>query len=374
MNKSQLYLDTIKGAIKNPLFIMAAIGMISLYINGDINGVIGAVLAFVGVKTIVNIGTPTSPDDKQLGLFEHFILSSRTWVAAVGCVICYYNRMPEEMKQILIALPVGFGLDWIAVYVKGIDFTKLVRKADQPTQIIVGLQQPASVPLISPPVEAPPTFTPPVVVIPTAQPEPDHVAPIKDKWPAMPTDWDKFKQDIKDAVDTELAERIRAGKIDGIPANPNITKDSARAMYPIQSSDNPSMIWSRTQLRGMLTPIKSNADAIAFYQMAFLPAAEDALVDQQKQTSGVIKCAWPPAYQARAWVQQCRKSIGALQSITAHVAINNPATGKNILDLSGQFAWFAGEIAQGFVDKEIPLYMTKDFNGLPVPVYLESSN
>mgnify|MGYP001619176276 FL=1 len=71
MNKVQVYWETIKGAIKNPLFIVVVIGIVTALSNNDVGGMIVAVIGFVGIKTVVNLGTPTSEADKDLSVFEH---------------------------------------------------------------------------------------------------------------------------------------------------------------------------------------------------------------------------------------------------------------------------------------------------------------
>ncbi len=160
MNKVQLYWETIKGAIKNPLFILAVIGMFAAYTNGNLDAFVAAALAFVGAKTLVNVGTPTTEADKDLTPLEHFFLSSRTWVAVGVCVVCYYSRRPYDIQNILLALTAGFGLDWIGVAIKGVDFSKFMPKA--PAVIV---NQPQMAPQVQPnpiPVELPPPV--PVVV------------------------------------------------------------------------------------------------------------------------------------------------------------------------------------------------------------------
>ncbi len=167
MSKSQLYWETIKGAVKNPFFIMFLISLVATWSNGDMAGVIASVIGFVGVKTVVNIGTATSENDKQLSLLNHFFLSSRTWVAVFGVIFCYFNYLPNEMKQIAIALAGGFGLDQIGVAIKGIDFSKFVKAPN----VIVNqpnVSQP-TVPSL-PPIEIP-QIPAPVPHIPIPDPE-----------------------------------------------------------------------------------------------------------------------------------------------------------------------------------------------------------
>jgi hypothetical protein len=188
MNKAQLYWDTIKGAIKNPFFIMFLIGLVTTWSNGDTAGIVASVIAFVGIKTIVNIGTPTSEADKQLSMVEHFFLSSRTWVAVFGVIFCYYTRMPVEMKEIVIALAGGFGLDQIAVAVKGMNFDRFVKAPN----VIVNQPQMPQAPQIAQPYQPPVQIESPSVSIPaTATPAP--VPQLKDKLKLMREYYSKDK-------------------------------------------------------------------------------------------------------------------------------------------------------------------------------------
>jgi hypothetical protein len=178
MIKAQLYWETIKGAVKNPFFLMFLFSLFTIWTNNGSNlDIVTAIIAFVGVKTIVNIGTAVSNTDKELSMVEHFFLSSRTWVAIFGVILCYYVRMPVEMKQILIALAGGFGLDQIAVAIKGIDFNRFVR----PTTIQVIPAQPQALPQQIQPYTPPIQIEAPVVIVPEAK----SVPQLKDKLKLM---------------------------------------------------------------------------------------------------------------------------------------------------------------------------------------------
>ncbi len=185
MSKIQLYWDTIKGAVKNPFFLMFLFSLFTIWANGGSNAdIVLAVLGFVGVKTVVNLGTAVSTSDKDLSMLEHFFLSSRTWVAVFGVIFCYYTRMPTEMKEIIIAVAGGFGLDQIAVAIKGINFNRFVR----PMSITVVPSTPTYMP--------PQQLSPPVVVeAPTAPPQ-TQAAPIpllRDKLAVMREYYNKDK-------------------------------------------------------------------------------------------------------------------------------------------------------------------------------------
>jgi hypothetical protein len=182
-SKLPLYWETIKGAVKNPFFIMFLIGLFTAWSNADNAGIVAAVLAFVGIKSLVNIGTAVSDNDKQLSILEHFFLSSRTWVAVFGMIFCYYTRLPNEMKEVVIALAGGFGLDQIAVAVKGMNFNKFVR----PTTIQVIPPMPQALPQQLQPYQPPVIAEIPVPVV--AEPVPQ----IKDKIKIMREYYSKDK-------------------------------------------------------------------------------------------------------------------------------------------------------------------------------------
>lgn len=128
MNKTQLYWETIKGAISHPLFIIAVVALVNAVVASPMDAVtiVQTVLGFLVLKTGLNTFTPTAEDDKKLTLMEHLILSSRTWFAVFGIIFCRMNHLGDEFKEIIIAFAGGLTIDWIAVAVKQVDWAKFV--------------------------------------------------------------------------------------------------------------------------------------------------------------------------------------------------------------------------------------------------------
>lgn len=159
-----------------------------------------------------------------------------------------------------------------------------------------------------------------------------------------PVNLDAFMQIIKDEVDQENANWIKTGAVSGYPM-PYITKEQARVMRPLYSSDNPSMVFGRLLGRSEAILIDNNQQALDFTQKLLLPAAMEALTDQLGKilTSGA-KCSWPPSPYAGFWVDWCKDHIEGLTEIIK----------TNFFDFKNYSVWYAGEIAIDWVSKNVP--------------------
>ena len=159
-----------------------------------------------------------------------------------------------------------------------------------------------------------------------------------------PTDLDAFMQTIKDEVDQENANWIKIGAFSGYPMA-YITKEQARVMRPLYSSDNPSMKFGRLLDRSEAILIDNNQQALDFTQKLLLPTAMEALTDQLgKILPSGSKCSWPPSPYAGLWVDWCKDHIEGLTEIIK----------TNFYDFKDYSVWFAGEISADWVSKNVP--------------------
>ena len=173
-----------------------------------------------------------------------------------------------------------------------------------------------------------------------------------------PADLDAFMQIIKDEVDQENADWLKKGAQSGYPM-PYVTKEQARVMRPLYSSDNPSMVFSRLLDRSEAILIDNNQQALDFTQKLLLPTAMEALTDQLgKILSSGAKCSWPPSPYAGFWVDWCKDHIEGLTEIIK----------TSFYDFRDYSVWYAGEIAIDWVSKNVP-WKTTYFQGIPKNYY-----
>ncbi len=195
-------------------------------------------------------------------------------------------------------------------------------------------------------------------------------------------DWNQKKQEIRDMVDDELVERIKIGGIVGVMTQ-NVTREQARKLIPELSSDNPSRIWTRSQQcaiadEGTLSNEEKMQEAIDYYENILLPAALDALVDQQGQTLSSGKtCQWPPSHMATEWLAWCANNIFYTKKNIAERVYNMGKAGYSL--------WYIGEYSTGLfanagidpitgVQKKRLAVNTTYKNGLEVKHYYPEKN
>lgn len=178
-------------------------------------------------------------------------------------------------------------------------------------------------------------------------------------------DWDEFKQDMRDKCDDELVTQIKEGVIIGV--NPSkVSRTEARKIKPILSSDNPSRVWTHTQLWFMVHK-GSMEDAIAGYDNALLPAALAALEDQLgKLLPSGNTCDWPPSPYAAEWVTWCINNSACIKTCLS----------EKVYNLNGDKLWYIGEIANGIINKRIAVKTGYDVSqgGIPVLTYYPNKN
>ena len=177
--------------------------------------------------------------------------------------------------------------------------------------------------------------------------------PLEWNLPTTDEGWDKWKAQVKSDIDQENADWLNKDI-----GNPRlwITPEQAKAMKPELSSDNPAMVWSKTQIRLMDTMrgnVMSNAEAIAAYEKALLPAAEAACKDAADQSTlvegvAVKICKWPASPMCKMWRAWCLENLESLKAVDA----------KKIFDFKGYPAWYAGEVATSWVRGLSPVSTT----------------
>jgi hypothetical protein len=192
-----------------------------------------------------------------------------------------------------------------------------------------------------------PSVSIPTVTTPAAV---EVVAPVPTPAEEVYPNLDTFMQTICDEIDQDLANRIAAGNIAGVMAA-KVSKEQAKYVCPILSSDNPSMRYGRLLGRSEAIIVDGNSQALEFTEKLLLPTAMEALTDQMGSilASG-NKCSWPPSPYAAVWVQSCQNHIAALQEIIK----------KKYCSFKNYSVWFAGEIAERWVFGKIPVATTYD--------------
>ena len=153
--------------------------------------------------------------------------------------------------------------------------------------------------------------------------------------PSTPDEVKAWQEKVKVDIDNELAASFR------LPS-----AEAARKAHPELSSLNPSIVWSKTQIRLMDTltgNVVSNSEAIYATENILLPAAQNALIDQQGQVlEQGITCNWKPSYMGQQWVKWCKDHIYSLKEV------------GGLFDFKGYTVWKAGEIATAWVLHNIP--------------------
>lgn len=168
MSKTQLYWETLKAGLSDKIFIAFILGIFATFQVSFEAGII-AIIAYVGTKTLINITQPIASSDKQLTIFEHICLSTRTYVGIAGLTLCYIQtpHMWNHMGEIAIAYASGWGADQVATGIKifwaSIDWSKFNK-----TPNIVVVTQPATPIPNQPPVVVPdvPPAPPPLLEAP----------------------------------------------------------------------------------------------------------------------------------------------------------------------------------------------------------------
>jgi len=197
-----------------------------------------------------------------------------------------------------------------------------------------------------------------------AEPESEIVEP--SAIPSTDAEWEAWKAKVKEDIDKENAAWINRDI-----GNPkyHITPDQARAIKPELSSDNPTMVWSKTQIRLMDTVkgnVQNNAEAIAAYEKALLPAAEAACYDAEcrdcgsTNQNGINVCKWPASPFCKQWREWCNTNLASLKLIES----------KKAFDFKGYPAWYAGEIATSWVKKLSPM-KTEYKEGKKIDIFFE---
>lgn len=167
-------------------------------------------------------------------------------------------------------------------------------------------------------------------------------------------------QEIKDKVDDELIGQIAAGLIVGIPST-EVSREEARRLKPELSSLNPSRVWTRTQQEAMGTK-GIMEDAYEYYVELLLPAAEDALIDQEKKL-GTKTCQFPASPFAASWVKWCVENIKSME-------INMD---EQVYNLDGYNLWEIGEISTGIIKKRIAVKTTYEGGNEVLHYYPETN-
>jgi hypothetical protein len=160
-----------------------------------------------------------------------------------------------------------------------------------------------------------------------------------------PTNWVSTMQSVKDAIDNDLADRIKKSLIIGQYPVMICTADMARKLVTELSSFNPSMVWNKAQAVAVGYKINSLGEAYDIIINLCLPPALEALQGAMAQFEGVT-CQWPPSPYAGQWVSWCKENSASIQKVAG-----SPYVDK----LNGYEAWQAGEICTSWVRFNSPV-------------------
>jgi hypothetical protein len=181
-----------------------------------------------------------------------------------------------------------------------------------------------------------------VAVVNSTPSEPTQVI-IPTNIPSTTEEVKAWQDKVKVDIDNELAASFH------LP-----TPEAARKAHPELSSLNPSIVWSKSQIRLMDTVTgnisRGNSEAIYATENILLPAAEAALINQMGQDLGNgIKCNWPESYMAKDWVAWCKQHIQGLKTV------------GDKFDFRGYTVWYAGEVAWLWTKEISPIPWITDF-------------